>query len=252
MAYFGGNILLIQLDTHFHTVASTHAYSTVKEIACSAAQKGLKGFAITDHGPLMDDAPHIWHFRNMKVIPDYINGVRVIKGVESNITDFDGHIDMDVPDLEYVDWVVASYHSSVIRPGTDTENSQGYINAARNNPGIDVMGHPGSFGFGFETEKVLLAFKEYDKLVEINESAILYKKGAKQINADIIRICKKYDIPVVVSSDGHYCDLVGDVSVAEKMIRETGLPEKLIVNADADRIYDRIKSKRPNFTVERL
>ncbi len=244
--------MLIELDTHFHTVASTHAYSTVKEIAFAAAQKGLKGFAMTDHGPTMDDAPHVWHFRNMKVIPDYIHGVRVIKGVEANISDFEGNIDMHISDLEYIDWVVASYHSSVVSPGTDSENSQGYINVARNNPNVDVIGHPGSFGFGFETEKVLMAFKEYDKLVEINESAILYKKGARQINEDIIRICKKYDIPVVVNSDGHYCDLVGDVSTAEKMIKEIGLPEKLVVNASAERIYDRIKSKRPNFTVERV
>ncbi len=245
--------MLIQLDTHFHTVASTHAYSTVKEIASSAAEKGLKGFAMTDHAPSMGgDAPHIWHFRNMKVIPDYIHGVRVIKGVEANITDFDGNIDMDESDLQYVDWVIASYHSSVVSPETMEINSQGYINAAKNNPRIDVMGHPGSFGFEFDIEKVLLTFKEYDKLVEINESAILYKKGAKQINTDIIRICKKYDIPVIVNSDGHYCDLVGDVSVAEGMIREIGLPEKLVVNADAQQIYERIKSKRPNFTLERF
>ena len=55
--------MLIELDTHFHSVASTHAYSTVKEIAHSALENGIKGFAMTDHAPAMPDSPHIWHFR---------------------------------------------------------------------------------------------------------------------------------------------------------------------------------------------
>jgi len=93
--------LFIELDTHFHSVASTHGYSTVKEIAQSAAEKGLKGFALTDHGPASPDSPHVWHFRNLQVIPDYICGVRVIKGAEVNIIDYEGNIDMSDFDLKF-------------------------------------------------------------------------------------------------------------------------------------------------------
>lgn len=45
-------------DTHAHTVASTHAFSTVDEYFKEAAEKGLQLFSITDHGPDMPDAPH--------------------------------------------------------------------------------------------------------------------------------------------------------------------------------------------------
>ena len=38
-------------DTHAHTVASTHAYSTVEEYFRAASDKGLQLFSITDHGP---------------------------------------------------------------------------------------------------------------------------------------------------------------------------------------------------------
>uniref|UniRef100_UPI001EF93DE3 PHP domain-containing protein n=1 Tax=Citrobacter koseri TaxID=545 RepID=UPI001EF93DE3 len=49
------------VDLYMHTVASTHAYSTLHDYIAEAQQKGIKLFAITDHGPDMADAPHYWH-----------------------------------------------------------------------------------------------------------------------------------------------------------------------------------------------
>lgn len=40
------------VDLHMHTVASTHAYSTLSDYIACAKQKGIKLFAITDHGPI--------------------------------------------------------------------------------------------------------------------------------------------------------------------------------------------------------
>ena len=39
------------VDLHMHTVASTHAYSTLHDYIAEAKRKGIKLFAITDHGP---------------------------------------------------------------------------------------------------------------------------------------------------------------------------------------------------------
>lgn len=57
------------VDLHMHTVASTHAYSTLHDYIAEAKRKGIKLFAITDHGPDMADAPHYWHFVNMRIWP---------------------------------------------------------------------------------------------------------------------------------------------------------------------------------------
>ena len=46
-------------DTHTHTIASTHAYSTLLENVGYAKKAGLRAIAITDHGPAMPDAPHM-------------------------------------------------------------------------------------------------------------------------------------------------------------------------------------------------
>ena len=43
----------IVLDTHAHTLASGHAYNTIREMAKAAADKGLEAIALTDHAPDM-------------------------------------------------------------------------------------------------------------------------------------------------------------------------------------------------------
>lgn len=49
---------MYSVDLHMHTVASTHAYSTLHDYIAQAVARGLRLFAITDHGPEMADAPH--------------------------------------------------------------------------------------------------------------------------------------------------------------------------------------------------
>ena len=39
------------LDTHTHTLASGHAYSTIRENVRAAAERGLDLIAITEHAP---------------------------------------------------------------------------------------------------------------------------------------------------------------------------------------------------------
>ena len=39
----------IQADLHCHSIASTHAYSTINELAQSAKEAGIRLFALTDH-----------------------------------------------------------------------------------------------------------------------------------------------------------------------------------------------------------
>ena len=78
------------IDLHVHSNASSHAYSTVEELIAAAKNKGLKGFALTNHGPILPDSPRHWHFGNLKVLPDNINGIRLYKGIEANIISYEG------------------------------------------------------------------------------------------------------------------------------------------------------------------
>ena len=112
----------IVADMHTHSIASTHAYGTVKEMAAQAAEIGLYAIGITDHGPAMPGSPRTWYFDNFAAIPKTYMGVRVLMGAEANITDDEGHIDIEESVCRKIEWIVASVHHLTI-----DENKREYI-----------------------------------------------------------------------------------------------------------------------------
>ena len=236
--------MFIEADLHTHTVASTHAYSTITENCRAAADKGLKAIAMTDHYLTMPDAPHIWHFNNLRVLPRSLFGVTVLKGAEVNIINYDGELDISESDISKLEWVVASYHKYMFSElSTDPKVvTDGYLKLCRN-PYVDVIGHPTTDYFPFEYERAIKAFKEYDKLVEVNESSIKLKKGSAKNVVPILEMCKKYEVPVVVNTDAHFWDAIGEVPVSEKILRDIDFPRRLVANADWEYIKSRINKK---------
>lgn len=229
-------------DLHTHTVASTHGFSTIKEIVDVSAQKGLSAVAITDHTPASTDGPHVWHFHNLhKAISREVNGVKIIYGAESSIIDYEGNIDFPHEECAALDWMIASFHKDMLKPASFEEHTNMYLKLAENDD-IDVIGHCATVVCPFDYEKCLKKFKECGRLVEINESTILWK-NTRENYREIIRICRKYEIPVVINTDAHFCTIVGDVTESLKLAEEIGLPEKLVVNADWDRLYAYIQSR---------
>lgn len=240
--------MLLQGDMHTHTIASSHAYSTILE-NCTFAQKyGLKIIAMTDHVGNMPDSPHVWHFENLKCLPRKISGVTVLKGVEANVINSDGGLDVEDKLLEKLEWVVASMHRQCLRSVSASENTSAYIKLAQN-PYVDVIGHCTTDFFPFDFEKGVKAFKEYGKLVEINESSIINKKGSRENSVTVMKLCKKYEVPIVIDSDCHYCELIGQTPNALQMVSELEFPEKLILNSDHNKIREYLKNKRPGLDI---
>ena len=85
----------IYFDIHTHTTASGHAFSTFKENLEEAAAKGLTAYGMSDHAPAMPgSAPEIY-FNNFKCIRREVMGVQVYTGVEANIMDYQGNLDLN-------------------------------------------------------------------------------------------------------------------------------------------------------------
>lgn len=242
--------LYIIADLHTHTVASTHAYSTITENCRAAAELGLKAVAMTDHYTMMPDSPHYWHFNNLRVLPRSICGVTVLKGAEVNIYNYNGDIDMADKDMAKLEWVVASYHKYTFKELSKDPMAvtDGYINVCKN-PYVDVIGHPTTDYFPFEYERGIKAFKEYDKLFEVNESSIKLKPGSAENVVPMLKLCKKYEVPIVVNSDAHFWDAVGRVPVAERILADIDFPKKLIANADWYCLRERILKKHPDLDI---
>ena len=98
-------------DLHTHTIASTHAYATVTEMVNEASKLGLFALAITDHARTMPGAPGPFYFESMCILPKYMNDVRLLTGVEANICDYNGNLDVEESLQKSLNWVVASMHT---------------------------------------------------------------------------------------------------------------------------------------------
>lgn len=219
-------------DTHTHTLASTHAYSTLEEMVKAAAKKGLYAIAITDHGKTMPGAPGKWYFENLCVVPDVIDGVRVLKGIEANVIDYKGNFDTDNSILSKLEWVVASMHENILEPNFDQDAcTEAWLNVCKN-PYVSVIGHSGVEAFKFDYEKVVPEFGINGKLVEINNTSFRVRKTACENCKKIARICKKNGVPIIVNSDAHFSYQVGVVDNALELLKEIEFPKELIINSD--------------------
>jgi len=132
---------MFKLDVHTHTVASGHAYSTIIENARVAKEKGLELLGMSDHAPALPGSAYIFAINNLKILPDVIEGVRVLKGVEANIINYKGDIDLWPKEVANLDYVIASLHIPCINPGSKSENTNAIIGAMKN-PAVKIIGHP--------------------------------------------------------------------------------------------------------------
>ena len=224
-------------DLHTHTIVSEHAYSTVNEMVQSAKEKGFLALAITDHGPASSDGAKSVHFKAMHNLPDYIDGIRLLRGCEADIIDYSGKVDLSASVLNYLDFVIASYHEDAIQPINKREHTNGYAEVIKNKD-IDCLGHVGNPKFEFDIEYIVKLCKEYNKLIEINSSSFKVRKGSYPICKEVALMCKKYETNIIVTSDAHSMYKVGDHKDAIDMLESIDFPENLILNTDYDRLME--------------
>lgn len=159
------------LDVHTHTIASGHAYSTLQEMIDSAKTKGLKLLGITEHTNKMPGTCSEIYFYNFKVIPRKQDDLLIRMGAEINIIDYDGTMDLSTKAFSKIDYGIASLHDICIKPGSQEENTSAIINAMKHDK-IKIIGHPDNGYYPVDYEKLALAAKEYNVLLELNNSSV--------------------------------------------------------------------------------
>lgn len=231
------------VDTHTHTISSGHAYSTLLENCREAFKKGIKLIAMTDHGPAMPGGPHIFHIGNLRVIPEVMEGVEVLKGVEANIIDFEGGLDIPQSRLDKLDIVIASLHDVCIKPGSKLENTWALIGAMKNKA-VDIIAHPGNPAFEIDIDEVLRAAREYNVLIEINNSSL---GGSRPGSCNNCRIIAEKAAAggnfVSLGSDAHICYEVGELQRAKELIEAAGIEERFVMNTQEDKIKKFLRNK---------
>jgi len=233
----------IELDMHTHTLASGHAFSTLQEMAQAASDKGLKLLGITEHTPGIPGTCDLIYFRNLHVVPRQMYGIELMLGAEINILDKDGNIDADETLMKLLDLRIAGIHSLCFEPGTREENTQGMIRVIRH-PYIQIISHPGDGTAQLDFEPIVLASKEWGTLLEINNSSLKptrNKVDARDNNLEILRLCKQYEVPVILGSDAHISFDIANYGYLYPLLQETEFPEALIVNRSVEVFRNHLK-----------
>lgn len=176
-------------------------------------------------------------------MPREHEGVHLVRGVEANILDYTGKLDMPDDTLDWLDWVIASMHDLVLTPATKEEHTACWL-AIAENPLVDVIGHCGDPRYAFDLDVVMPAFKKHGKIVEINSHSFEGRAGSNIGCRNVALACMKYGVPVVVSSDAHFVNHVGYFKYALEMLESISFPKELILNADEEAFGACIRSKR--------
>ncbi|MGI6095322.1 MAG: phosphatase [Lachnospiraceae bacterium] len=220
------------LDVHTHTLASGHAFNTIREMAQAAAQKGLELLGITEHSMRMPGTCHEFYFYNLRMLEREMYGIEVLFGTELNIIDYEGHIDMNEKLLQSMDVVIASMHTPCLPCGSLKEHTRSYRKVMEN-PYVDIIGHPDDSRYPVDMEELVKGSKETGTLLEINNNSLdprCTRTGAREQDRKLLKLCMKYQVPIIVGSDAHADTLVGRHDYAEELITELGFPEELIIN----------------------
>lgn len=236
----------ILVDVHTHTISSGHAYSTITENMKAASDKHLKMVAMTDHSPGMPGSTYIFHFDNLKSLPDEMYGVRLLKGAEVNIINYEGEVDLPEGTLRGLDLVLASLHPPCIDFADEETVTRG-IEKVMKNPYIHIIAHPGDRRYPMDYKRIVKASKQTGTLLEVNNASLKpgsFRPGVRESLIQMLGYCKAYEVPVVLGTDAHFHEAIGAFDESIELLESLEFPESLVLNTNPDKLLEVINQKR--------
>ena len=236
--------MLVFGDYHTHTIYS-HGKDDILDNAITAHQKGLKQLAITDHGfdhkLYAVDRCKLDEMRKKIKEAESVTGVKIFLGVEANFVSLDGTIDVKPEEFEKLDIVLVGFHRFVkcsfvdkfklflpnilkIKSKKQIKRNTEMVLKALDKNKIDVLTHL-NYGFQVDIARLIPKLKEKQTAVEIN--------GRKNCLTDKeILLLAENGVKMILNSDAHRKQKVGEVNVGLNIVERLNLPHELIVNLD--------------------
>ena len=160
--------------------------------------------------------------------------------------DYDGGLDITEEFLKKLDWVIASYHVGCCPPSSVEDHTRGYLKVLEN-PYVDALGHSGKRHelTVYDYETVVREAKRLGKVMEINNHSPIGRPGSGERCPAIARLCARYEVPVVISTDAHFAAKIGQADWAFEMPGNPWvIPKELILNRDLE-TFERYLAGRP-------
>lgn len=236
-----------KIDLHIHTNVNPHAFSTLEENIAAAVKKGMEVIAITNHGPALQDTPHWWHLVNIAILPEVIDGVRVIKGVEANILDTDGKLDINQRVYDHMELVLAGFHV-VDEYGVidDMEKNTTAILSLIKKQKADIIVHLGNPIFPVDYKRIVKAAKENKVALEVNNTSLgtITRVGSKKNCKAMLELAKEERCYIALGTDAHYSGHIGEFQRAIELLDEVDYPKELIINSSKETFEEFLKLRQ--------
>ena len=237
------------IDTHTHTLMSGHAYHTLNEMIDYAKMKNVHTLCITEHGPSIPGSCHEFYFSNYRVLKEneeFNNlGLNVLLGVELNILDEKGNLDLNLKDesiISQLDIIIASIHNCTFEGLDELYKTQKGIIKTIENPNVHIIGHPDDRDFDYD--EIVLAAKQYGKILELNNSSNNpngFRKGAKERDLKMLELCKKHNVYISLGSDAHCKYDICNFKYILPILEEINFPKELIINSNYNLFLNKLK-----------
>lgn len=191
-------------DLHTHTDL-TDGVSTVEDMLATAAERGYRYYAVTDHAPnlamqRMTDEKMLAQREKVRELDRKYRGMRLLHGTELNI-DADGEVDWPPEFLAGFDVCVASVHSSF---GQAREDTTRRLVRACENPHVNIIGHPTARLIGrrppvdADLHEVFRACARTGTALEINSFP-----DRLDLRDEHILWAKRFGVKFAINSDAH-------------------------------------------------
>ncbi|MDL2301966.1 PHP domain-containing protein [Lachnospiraceae bacterium OttesenSCG-928-D06] len=227
---------MLPIDIHTHSAASGHGTTdTITHMAKAAAKKGMAVLGFSDHGPATPGSCKESFFRSLLLAPKERFGIRLLYGIEANIIDENGTLDVENELLAKLDFCIASLHSNVF-PLSEKASPDLYTTACINamkNPYVKILGHIDDTNFPKDHVLVAKAAIASGVILELNEVSISpdgYRGNARPNAIAYLTECIHYKHPILLSSDSHGSARIGETPYSLELLESLNCPKSLILN----------------------
>lgn len=234
----------IRLDIHTHTIASGHAYGTIREMAQAAAERKLELLGFSEHAPGIPGTCDPIYFSNLRVAPRNLYGVELLYGCEINVLN-DGTLSLHSY-MDRLDYAIVGIHGLCYQDAGRERNTENIISCMKH-PKVCLVSHPDDDHTPLNYERLVSAAKEYHVALEVNNSSLL--KPDRRLNCvenyrTMLRLCREYSVPIVVSSDAHDPFYVGRFAESCELLNREGFDRELIINTSVEKFKAHIGRKK--------
>lgn len=232
--------LLADLHTHSKYSRFFHGKHTIEQMAITANELGLVEIAITDHGFNHWCGTNIVSLLKAREEIDEINAwskTKVLLGIEADILDDEGTLDIDEDVISLVDVLVVGYHKLIKTnfagyfgnqkkdKASIQKATNAFVNAIEKYP-VTIVSHLDSI-LKTDLYQIGKACANKGVMVEINNRHCKWTES--QVNDLIASGCM-----FVLSSDAHNRDDVGVVNRAMQIVKKYNIPKELIANVELE------------------